>query len=325
MVPGGSISAAALAAAISETREHLMRAGVPEAPFGVNLFVPRFANTAETPIADYAAHDRAVSTFRDATASLLELDTSELGVPVPDADEDWLAKLDLVVAERVPFVTFTFGLPRPQVFDRLRVAGISAGTMVTNGHDARAAAKAGAHAIIAQGVEAGGHRSTWRVAESPNDDDTLTVVASVRDALGHLGARAPVIIAAGGIDGAERVAAMRQAGAALVQVGTAVLLADEAGTKPTVRRALADPSLAGTIATRAYSGRVARAVCNRLAELLDPIAPQAYPDVNQITGPVRAAAEAAGDVHGVSAYAGVGWQRARQTRVAEILHGLVGG
>lgn len=330
MLAGGSIRATPLAEAIEATRELLGAApsaaagggGAP--PFGVNLFVPRTANTAEHKIVDRDAHDTAVAAFRATAASLLEVDPADLGTPNPDDDEEWTAKLAMLERAPVALVTFTFGLPKKSVFERLHVAGTACGVMVTNAADARAAVKAGADVIIAQGAEAGGHRSTWRVSEMPNDDDMLSVVEQVRDAFGHPGEPSPAIIAAGGIDGPDRFAAARNAGAHGVQIGTALLLTNEAGTKPTVRRALTDPDFDEVVATRAYSGRVARCLRTRFVDLIDPLAPPAYPDVNQITAPARASAEAGGDVHGVSAYAGVGWREARAQPAAEIVRHIIG-
>lgn len=340
MLPAGSISAVAFADALQRTRE------LTDQPFGVNLFVPRQANPHEHQLVDHAARSSAVGAY---AAELVAIDephvgigeaaeTSgvsgtvatpgepaaperiELGTPDPDFDEDWDAKIDLLEREPVEIVTFTFGLPRASVIERLNRVGTACGVMVTKDRDALDAVEAGASVVIAQGFEAGGHRSTWAVAEPPNRLDTATVVRECRDAVRD---RA-VVVAAGGIDSHEAYLAAIAAGADLVQVGTALLLADEAGTKPTVRRALVDPAFTETIATRAFSGRVARALRNGFAARHDAIAPAAYPDVNQLTAPLRARAEREGDVHGVSAYAGINWRTARAEPAASILHRIVG-
>lgn len=315
------------------------------APFGVNLFVPRSANTVEAAIANLEAHRAAVETYAAMLSAAFATDPADLGHADPLDDDDWDRKLDLLESEPVALVTFTFGLPEPGVFGRLHAVGTACGVTVTNGADAVAAVEAGADLVIAQGAEAGGHRSTWRVVDVPNDDDTLTVVRAVRDALdrreldetaeaaslGDEAARAeagtaPVaLVAAGGIDGAERMREALGAGADAVQVGTALLLADEAGTPPTFRRALTDVAFAETVVTRVFSGRPARALRTEFVDAFDAIAPAAYPDVNQLTRPLRARAEAAGDARVVSSYAGTRWRSSRAEPVARILRRFTPG
>ncbi|GGA58435.1 oxidoreductase [Pseudoclavibacter endophyticus] len=329
MLAGGSIRADALAASVRAARDLLATAGAHDAPIGVNLFVPRIANVAERQIADLAAHVAAIDRYAthlaaSALAARLGVGRADLGAFSTDDDEDWDAKLAFLETEPVQVVTFTFGLPDLAVFERLHAVGSAVGVMVTSRSDALAAAYAGADVVIAQGVRAGGHRSTWRVQEQPNADDTLVVVRSIAEVRHGPGHPRPVIVAAGGIDGPQRYSAARVAGADLVQVGTALLRADEAGTKPTVLRALTDSGLGETVTTRAFSGRFARAIRNEFTDCVGALAPAAYPEVNQLTGPLRAAAEAAGDVHGVSAYAGERWRAARAAPAAEILRELVG-
>ncbi len=125
------------------------------------------------------------------------------------------------------------------------------------------------------------------------------------------GATTLPVIGTGGVGGGEDVRAILAAGAQMVAVGTLLLRADEAGTPETYRRALADPGFTRTIVTRAFSGRPARSLRNGFA-LRHPHAPSAYPAVNRLTLPLRAAAARAGDMQRISLWAGTGWRGARR-------------
>jgi nitronate monooxygenase len=111
-------------------------------------------------------------------------------------------------------------------------------------------------------------------------------------------------------------------GAVAVQVGTALLLCDEAGTSTAYRGALRDPQFAETVVTRAFSGRYARGLANDFTARLSAAAPPAYPQVNHITGPVRAAAAAAADPQGVSLWAGTAWRGTAGGSAADVVAAL---
>ncbi|MDT7745815.1 MAG: nitronate monooxygenase, partial [Actinomycetota bacterium] len=114
-----------------------------------------------------------------------------------------------------------------------------------------------------------------------------------------------------------------EAGAAAVQVGTSLLRCPEAGTSATHRGALADPSFSGTLVTRAYTGRPARALTTRFAVEHGPAAPAAYPEVHHLTRPMRVAASAAGDTDRVHLWAGVHFRRAEAKPAADVVRSFV--
>ncbi|AJE32681.1 oxidoreductase [Corynebacterium humireducens NBRC 106098 = DSM 45392] len=175
--------------------------------------------------------------------------------PLPEVDlsNDFDAKFAAVLAaERPPVVvSATFGPFTREENDALHARGIHAWVTVTNPTDAVAAVEAGADALVVQGPDAGGHRSTWTVAEEPDTrplPDLVRSVAAVVDV---------PLIAAGGIRDAEDVAAaLALPGVVAVSCGSAFLLADEAGTSPLNRELLAAGGR--SVASRAFSGRVAR-------------------------------------------------------------------
>lgn len=298
-----------------------------EAPFGVNLFVPAPAScapervdsdTAATGVSDAQGRDRADRVAVGAFREMLAQEAAALGIalPVPDwHDTDhYESKLDVVEAARVPVVSFTFGCPQPDVVDRLHLAGISVVVTVTTREEAVGSVDAGADALVVQGCEAGGHRGTHRVADTPNQLDHLALLPLLTDL--------PVpLIAAGGITTAGDTRRALASGATAVQAGTAFLLADEAGTSAAHRMGLSDPRL-GSCVTRAFSGRPARGLRNGFVERYDAYAPAVYPVVDQLTKPLRAHSAREGDLDGVSLWAGAGWRAAREAPAAHIIEAL---
>ncbi|MEU6646506.1 nitronate monooxygenase [Saccharomonospora sp. NPDC046836] len=279
---GGYLSAAGLAGQIATTRE---RCGDT---FGVNLFVPGIRSTVD--VRPYAERIGAEARRYGCEPGAARWD-----------DDAYAAKLDLVVAERVPVVSFTFGAPLAADIERLHAAGSAVVVTVTSPAEAQQAAAVGADALCVQGFEAGGHRGLF------NDDPAIAAGGELCGLLAALRLISAVtdlpLIAAGGLVHGADVAAVVVAGAVAAQLGTAFLLADEAGTNPVQRRALAEGARP-TAFTRAFSGRPARGLVNRFLREYSVPAPAAYPQVNNLTRPIRAAAAAAGDPESMSLWAG---------------------
>ncbi|CFE51573.1 oxidoreductase [Mycobacterium tuberculosis] len=118
------------------------------------------------------------------------------------------------------------------------------------------------------------------------------------------------------------MAAVLRRGAIAAQVGTALLLADEAGTNAAHRAALKNPEFDATLVTRAFSGRYARGLANNFTRLLDHVAPLGYPEVHQMTKPIRAAAVQADDPHGTNLWAGSAHRKTRPGPAADIIASL---
>ncbi len=264
-------------------------------PFGVNVFVPSEPADPE-PVRRYAETLRPDAERYDA----------ELGEPRHD-DDGWKDKLAVVTEERVPVVSFTFGCPPADVLDRLPEAWVT----VTTPGEAAIAERAGAHALVAQGVEAGAHRGSFT-----DDEDgglgLMTLLQLVRTDL--------PLVASGGLMTRPAVAAVLAAGASAAQLGTAFLLAPEAGTAKVHRRALGGDG--ETALTRAFTGRTARGIVNRFIREHDGDAPGAYPEVHNLTAPLRAAAREKGDPDAVNLWAGQGYRLARELPAAELVREL---
>ncbi|WP_299569623.1 nitronate monooxygenase [uncultured Williamsia sp.] len=275
--------------------------------FGANVFVPD----------DHAEHDAdlaSLSAYRDLLRT--RISGVEPGVIAPRGRDGYDETLDVLLDAGVPWVSFTFGLPGRDVVDRLHAGDAAVVVTVTTASDARSAVERGADVVWVQGPEAGGHRSTFDVAAEPPTVPIEDLLADVRSAVDV------PLIASGGVGDGRDVRRLLDRGAAAVGVGTALLLADEAGTSEPYRAALTDPGFDETVLTRAFSGRVARGLRNRFHDDLGDHAPARFPEVNTLTAPLRRAATAVGDPHGISLWAGTGHRGARTGPAAEIVADL---
>ncbi|OIK01453.1 2-nitropropane dioxygenase [Streptomyces sp. MUSC 14] len=282
--------------------------GLTSRPFGVNVFVPQ-PELSESGAVEVYAHQLA------GEAAWYE---TELGDPDSGRDDGYDAKLAVLLDNPVPVVSFHFGVPGRDVLDRLRRAGTVTLVTATTAEEARAVERAGADAVIAQGVEAGGHQGTHR--DLPENDGSgiglLSLVAQVREAVSL------PVVAAGGIMRGGQIAAVLAAGASAAQLGTAFLATPESGAHTLHKQALTDPLYARTELTRAFSGRPARVLVNRFVREHGPYAPAAYPEVNHLTSPLRKAAAKAGDAQGMSLFAGQGHRLARELPAGELVEVL---
>ena len=209
------------------------------------------------------------------------------GSPRHPFDDD---ACQLVERFRPEVVSFHFGLPAPELVDRVRATGAVVMSSATTVAEAVWLESRGCDIVIAQGAEAGGHRGMFLTADIAAQPGTMALVPRVVDAV-----TVPVI-AAGGIADGRGVAAAFVLGASAVQIGTAYLLCPEALTSPVHRRALAGGSIDDTVLTNVFTGRPARGRRNRLIDELGPMSSDApaFPTAGAAVAPLRAAAEATG-------------------------------
>jgi nitronate monooxygenase len=238
--------------------------------------------------------------------------------PIPEREAGWRAALTPYFKEygidpagiaagagRVPFsaeaaealeefkpavVSFHFGLPAPELIARVRRWGAKILSSATTVEEARWLEAHGVDAVIAQGVEAGGHRGFFLSRDPSTQMGTFALLPQIVRAV-----KVPVI-AAGGIADAQGVAAAMKLGAAGVQIGTAYLLCPEATTSAVHRAALASTGARETALTNLFTGGVARGIVNRLMKELGPMsaAAPAFPLATAAIAPLRAKAEAQG-------------------------------
>lgn len=222
---------------------------------------------------------------------------------------------------RPAVVSFHFGLPSPELLARVRATGAKVLSSATTVEEARWLDARGVDAIIAQGLEAGGHRGHFLSDDLDLQMGTFALLPQVVRAV-----RAPVI-AAGGIADAQGVAAAMALGAAGVQVGTAYLLCPEATTSRVHRAALASDEAARTALTNVFTGRPARGIVNLAMRELGPLRDDLpeFPLAAAAIGPLRAGAEARGSGDFSPLWAGQNVQGCREMPAAGLTRALAAG
>ena len=201
------------------------------------------------------------------------------------------AELVALVEElRPPVVSFHYGLPEARLLERVKAAGCVVIGCATTVVEAHAIEDGGADAVIAQGLEAGGHRGMFLSDDIGSQIGTFALVPQIADAI------AIPVIAAGGIGDARGIAAAFVLGAAGVSIGTVYLFCPEAKISSLYRAALASSHDDATALTNVFTGRPARGIVNRLIREVGPIAPDApeFPLAGGALQPLRAAAERQG-------------------------------
>lgn len=307
----GYVGAAYLTPEAIAERGRAIRA-LTNRPFGINLFAPQPEPRAGT--AEMDAAMAAMTPFYEA-----------VGAPVPDPPawqgDSFERLLPAALGCGASHFSFTFGLLPADAIDAIRSRGMSLAGTATTVAEARALAETGVDAIIAQGSEAGGHRGTFDAAGAPGLVGTLALTREIAATVD-----VPVI-ASGGIMDAEGIAAARALGAAAVQMGTAFLTTEEAGIPEAYKQAILDTDGADTGLTRAFSGRWARGIVNRVMRELPsvdgaPILP--FPLQNDLTRPLRNAAREQNQADFLSLWAGQGAGLARRDTVAGLMARLTG-
>ena len=252
------------------------------APFGVNVFLPTSGVVDPAELAAYA-----------------EALPGSPPTAGPTADDDHFAdKIELLCRKQVPLVSFAFGTPPAAAVEELHRAGTTVLVTVTDPDDAEAAAAVGADAVIAQGVEAGGHRGGVSDRPGVGEYGLLTLLRLVSRRCGL------PIVAAGGLGDGPSLAAALVAGAVAGQLGTAFLRCPEAGTNPVHRAAIG--SARDTTLTQAFTGRQARALVNEFTVRYAGVAvpEHGYPAVHYLTAGMRAKAVVDDDPEWLHLWAG---------------------
>jgi nitronate monooxygenase len=249
-------------------------------PFGVNFLLA----PPEPGGGDVTTVQRFLDRFREDLG--LPSGDAELSLPPSPLQE----QLEVVFSERVPVLSTATGDPG-ELTQRTHEEGVRMIAMVTTVEEAVLVAERGADVVVAQGAEAGGHRSTFELGPDGVGQlvGTMALVPQVVDAV-----NVPVVAAGGIADGRSLVAALAL-GAAGAQLGTRFLLARESGAHPDYRKRLLNATESDTVVTHTFTGRPARALRNRFLEEYSSAGPQplAWPLQSLAAGDIYAASQAA--------------------------------
>lgn len=290
-------------AQVAETRRLTSR------PFMLNFFVQGVPSPSRQEV------ERAVGLLRPVWSSL---GWPELPMPAKWC-EDFAAQFELLLELKPAVASFTFDILSAAQVKRLHDAGIFVIGTVTTVEEALAWQAAGADAIVASGVESGGHRGTFIGEQSAATLGAIPLLAAVLQAV-----RIPVISAGNIMTGAdirERLAL----GAAAVQMGTAFMVTEESGLPAVYKERLLAAQDNPTRLTRAFSGRLARGIENRFMQQMAAVEAEvpAYPVQNALTGSIRAEAAKRGDPELLSLWAGTGVARTRAMPAAKLMETLI--
>ncbi len=239
------------------------------------------------------------------------------GVDVPDPREpfflDLHAQLEAVWQEKPAVLTFHLGLPSGDVVARAHGLGIAVGASATCVEAAQEAQSIGVDFVVAQGIEAGGHRGVFDPAAPDEELPTMELLGQLARAL-----RVP-LVAAGGIMSGGDIRRALAAGAAAVQMGTAFLTCVESGASAAHRHFLLEERGRGTRLTDAYSGRPARGIVTDFMDRMQGQPRLPFPMQNLATGPMRQAAARRSDGEYQSLWAGARYAFCRATSAAQLL------
>ncbi len=243
-------------------------------PFAVNLFIPKAFDPTLYP--------------QGGVNALLAPYRRELGIEDPAGPLRYVHPFDdqltVVVEERVPVFSFTFGIPDETQLLSLKEAGVVTFGTATSVREARELEAAGVDLVTAQGSEAGGHRGTFTGGFEASMVGTLALVPQVVDSV------SVPVVASGGIMDGRGLAAALVLGAAGAQMGTAFLTCPESGAHPDHKEAVLGAGEEDTAVTRAFSGKPARGLRNRFMDEVERRAEEIppYPIQNANTRDIRA-------------------------------------
>lgn len=319
-LPAAMLDAAALERELQRLHQDL---GVHGLPYNVNFFC-------HTPPVEDA--DREAGWRRLLAPYCAEWNLDPQAASAAPQRQPFNADLAAVLeVARPPVVSFHFGLPAPELLDRVKACGALVLSSATTVDEALWLQARGVDAVIAQGLEAGGHRGHFL-----RPDNDLSGQMPLHALLAELRSAVAIpVVAAGGLGDAAAVAAAQRLGAQAVQVGTAFLLCPEASTPPLHRQALqqaatgatgsSGATTAPTALTRLFTGRPARGLVNRLMREMDPLHPAApaFPLAGAALAALRRHAEAAGRTDFTPLWSGQSPQGCREWPAAEVVAHLM--
>ncbi|MCL6445311.1 MAG: nitronate monooxygenase [Alicyclobacillus sp.] len=305
----GYMSADSIRSAIRRIRE------LTDQPFGVNLFIPDKNIQLDMGIVNaMKRHLKTLGPFVEEIADEIDSIQSENYF-----EGDFTQQMEVILEERVPVFSFTFGCPTREEIEELKARGVRVIGTATTVAEAIKLESAGVDAIVAQGYEAGGHRGTFLGFDESSLIGTIALVPQIVDKV-----NVPVIASGGIMDGRGIVACLAL-GASAVQMGTAFLVSRESGAHPKYKNVVLNSRDTSTVITTTFSGKPARGIRNAFIALMEeyeaPIPP--YPVQNTLTRPMRNWAARQSNPEFMSLWAGQASALSREASANEIVQLLI--
>lgn len=280
-------------------------------PFGVNLFVP-------------STYSTNVDNLERAMALLQPIKdqyniTNQLTLPTFEQDcKTFLEHINIIIEEKVPICSFTFGVPTQEVIKKLKESSVILIGTATTVQEAIINEQVGMDAVVVQGVEAGGHRGTFHHEDKRGLVGLMSLIPQTADSI-----RIP-LIAAGGIMDGRGICAANILGALGVQMGTAFLVCEESGAHPLHKEAILLATEEQAVLTKAFSGKMARGINNSFIEILNPYEDELpdYPIQNELTKTIRKASSSMGKKDCMSLWSGQSPRLAKRITVKELMERL---
>jgi len=308
----GSIAGAYLAPETLRTEIKKVRQ-ISDQPFSVNLFVPEPIKKNDTKL-------RNMMDFLNAYCRHIGYPAIEPPQNI-DYEKIFQEKINILLEEKVPAVSFTFGIPSSNIIQTLKANNIIIFGTATTVNEGILLAQAGCDIIVAQGSEAGGHRGTFQGAHNAALIGTMALIPQMVDSLDI------PVIAAGGIMDARGLVAALSLGAAGVQMGTAFLTCTESGIHPAYKKAILNSTEESTVLTSSFSGKPARGIHNKfihdLAQYEHENNIPDFPLQNELTKQIRAAAAQHNDINYMSLWAGQGTRLNKSMPAEQLIQNLV--
>jgi nitronate monooxygenase len=239
-----------------------------------------------------------------------------LTIPAEPFYPNLMEQLEPIWNARPAILSFHFGLPPEGVIEKAHALGIAVGISATSLAEALAIESAHADFIVAQGIEAGGHRGQFDLQAK---DEALSTLALTAQLAKHC--HTPIVAAGGIMNGADIHAALAN-GAQAAQMGTAFLCCDESGTPPSYRHYLLHKQDRLTTLTKAFSGRLARGIENTFTRTMQTQTTLPFPIQNTLTGPLRQWASAQNNAEYQSLWAGTAYAQIRSMTTHDLMQQL---
>lgn len=283
-------------------------------PFGINLFIPN----------DFKVSENEINRASELLQPLKEqLHVKKENPTLPTVEKEWATfyeQVKVIIDEKVPICSFTFGLPPKETITNLKEHGIFLIGTATTTAEALLCQEIGMDAVVLQGSEAGGHRGTF----AGDDDHPIDIIPLISQVMAKVSIP---VIAAGGIMNGRGVYDILNLGAHAAQLGTAFLTCLESGAHNAHKQAIFNLIDDQTVLTRVYSGKWARGINNKFYQELkafeDDLPP--FPVQNALTNPIRKASALQNKPDYMSLWAGQNAFLAKNLSVKELMEALISG